>query len=58
MKSFHQMLGSHAMVRELVEHGVENTPQYVPYEDELQNAEIFPMLNERPDVIQEWGTNM
>ena len=49
------MLGPCARLSDLVNLGVEETPQYDPYEDKLQNAEIIPMLNEEPEVIPEWG---
>ena len=38
------------MLRELVELGVQETPQYEPYEKELQKAETFHMLDEEPEV--------
>ena len=39
----------------LVDLGVEETPQYDPYEDKLQNAETFPMLDEEQEVTPKWG---
>ena len=42
------------MVRDIVELGVDDTPQYDPYEEGLQNDETFPMLSEEPEVIPEW----
>ena len=38
----------------MVELGVEETPQYDPYEDELQNAGTFLILDEEPDVTPKW----
>ena len=43
------------MVRDQVELGVEDTLQYDTYEDELQNANTFPMLDEESEVTPEWG---
>ena len=34
---------------------MEDTPQYDPYEDELQNAKMFPMLVEEPEVTPRVG---
>ena len=50
MESLHWKLGPCDKLRELVDLGVEETPQYDPYEDELQNAETFPILDEEPEV--------
>ena len=47
------MLGPHARLSNLVNLGVEKTPQYDPYEDKSQNAEMFLMLDEEPDVTLE-----
>ena len=55
MESLHQVLGSCMRLSDLVDLDVEETPQYDPYEDELQNAETFPMLDEEPEVTPEWG---
>ena len=44
MESLFQRLGPHAMVRDLAKLGVEDTLQYDPYEDKLQNAKMFPIL--------------
>ena len=55
MESLHQKLGPHAGLRDLVELGVQETPQYDPYEDELQDAKTFPIFDEEPDVTPEWG---
>ena len=43
------------MVRDLVELGVADTPQYDPCEDEWQNAKMFPILEEEPEVTPLWG---
>ena len=42
-------------MRDLVGLGVEVTLQYNPYEDELQNAKMFPMLDKEPEVTPEGG---
>ena len=55
MESLHQALGPHARLSDLVNLGVEETPQDDPYEDGLQNAETFPMLDEEPEVTPEGG---
>ena len=55
MASLHQKLCPHADVIDLVELGVEETLQYDPYEDKLQNAKMFPMLDKEPEVTPEWG---
>ena len=55
MESFHQRLSPHAMVSDIKELGVEDTPQYDPYEDELQNTETFPILDEEPEITSRWG---
>ena len=41
MESLYQRLGPCTEVRDLVELGMEDTPQYDPY---VQNVEIFPMF--------------
>ena len=55
MASLHEKLHLHAVLRVLVELGVEDIPQYDPHEDELSNAKMFPMLDEEPEVIPNWG---
>ena len=42
------------MVSDLVELGVEDMLQYNPHEDNLQNAEPFPILDEESEVTPEW----
>ena len=41
------------MVRDLVELGVEDALQYNPYEEKLQNAKMFPMLDQEPELTPE-----
>ena len=45
MESLHQRFGPCAVVRDLVELGAEDTPQYDPHEDDSQNAETLPILD-------------
>ena len=47
------MLGLYARVDDLVELDVEDTPQHDPYEDKMQNAETFPILDEEPEATLE-----
>ena len=49
MELHHQRLGPHAMLSDLIELSVEDTPHYDPYEDELQNAKhfLFWMKNQK-----------
>ena len=55
MKSLHQVMSSCARLRDLVDLNAEETLQYDPYDDELHNAEAFPMLDEEPEVTpQVW----
>ena len=49
MEYLHQKLGPCAELRDLDELGVEEYPQYNPYEDKLQNAKTFPMFDEEPE---------
>ena len=55
MESLHQALGPCTRLSDLVDLGVEETPQYDPYEDKSQNAETFPMLDEEPEITPKWG---
>ena len=54
MDSVHQALGPCTRLSNLVDLGVQETPQYVLYEDKLHNAETFPMLAEEPEITPEW----
>ena len=53
MEFLHQRLCPCAMVRDLIELGVEDTPQYDLHEDELQNVETFPILDKEQKVSPE-----
>ena len=55
MESLYQRLGPHFEVGDLVELGVEGMPEYDPYENKLQNAKTFPVLNEEPEVTPKLG---
>ena len=48
MESLHQAMGPHMRLRDLVNLGVEETPQIDPYEIKSQNAETFPVMDEEP----------
>ena len=48
MESLDQRLGPCAMMGDIVELGAEDTLQYDLYENKLQNAEIFSILDEEP----------
>ena len=54
MEFLHQKLGPQAMVRDLVELGVKDTPPNNPYEDKSQNAETVLMLYKEPELFSEW----
>ena len=41
--------------RLLAELNVENALPFDPYKDELQNANIFPILIKEPEVSPKWG---
>ena len=43
MESLHEKLGPYAEVRDLVKQGVEDTPQYDPYENTSQTAKTCPI---------------
>ena len=55
MESLHQALGPCMRLSDLVDLDEEETMQYDPYEDKVQNAETFPMLDEEQEVTPEWG---
>ena len=58
MASLYQKMGPPAGLRDLVGLCMEDTIQYDPYENKLQNAKMFPMLDEEPEVTPEWGTSI
>ena len=43
-------MGPWMRLRDLVDLGVKDTPQYDPFKDELQTAKMVPMLDEEPEV--------
>ena len=53
LESFHQRLGSQAMVDDLADLGMEDMSQYDSYKDKSQNVETSPSLDE-PDATLEW----
>ena len=55
MAKVYGRLGSHVLPRELEDVGLENTPQYDPYEDETQNKQPFPQLAEELESMPEVG---
>ena len=55
MSRVYERLGSHVLPRELEDLGLEDTPQYDPYEDETQNEQTFPQLMEELEPMPEVG---
>ena len=55
MARVHERLGSCVLPRNLEDLGLEDTPQYDPYEDETQNDQSFPQLAEELEPIPEVG---
>ena len=53
MTRFHERKASHLHSRNLEDLGLEDTPQYVPYEDETQNKWSFSPLAEELEPIPE-----
>ena len=53
MARVYDRLGSSVLQRELEDIGLENTPQYNPYEDETQNEQIFSQLTEKLESMLE-----
>ena len=58
MARVHERLGSYILPRELEDLGLEDTPQYNPYEDETQNKQLFPQLAEELGSCQRWMINV
>ena len=58
MESLHQRLDSHAIMRDLVKLDVKDTLQYDQFENALNNARTFSILDEEPEVTPEWGNSM
>ena len=57
MARVYERLGTQVFPRELEDVGLENTPQYNPYEDETQNKQSFPQLAEELEPMSEVGDN-
>ena len=55
MSRVHERLESCVLPRDLEDLGLENTPQYDPYEDETQNEQLFPQLAEELEPMPEVG---
>ena len=55
MESLYQRFGPHAMMRDQVELGVDDTLQYDQYVNESQNTKMFPILDKEPEVNPKWG---
>ena len=55
MEFFHQRLGSHTSVRDLIELSLENSLQHDPYEDDLQSAKTFLISDKESEETPEWG---
>ena len=51
----YERLGSCILPRDLEDLGLEDTPQYDPYEDETQNEQLFPELAEVLEPMSEVG---
>ena len=55
MARVYDKLGSWVVPRDLEDLGLENTPQYDPNEDKIQNKQSFPQLAEVLEPIPEVG---
>ena len=55
MARIYERLRSCVLPRELEDLGLEDTPQYDPYEDETQNEQSFPQLAEELEPMPEVG---
>ena len=55
MSRVYDRLSSWVIPRELEDLGLENTPQYDPYEDETQNKQSYPQLAEELEPMPEAG---
>ena len=53
MASLHQRLDPLTNMKDIVELSMEDTLQYDPYKDDLQNAEMFPILDEGQEATPE-----
>ena len=57
MATVYEKLGSRVLPREFKGIGLENTPQYDPYENEIQNDQTFPQLAEELELMPEVGNH-
>ena len=55
MARVHERLGFRVLPRELEDWGLDDNPQYDPYEDETQNKQSFPQLAEELESMPEVG---
>ena len=55
MARVYESLGSHVLPRELEDVGLEDTPQYNPYENEAQNEQMLPQQGEELEPMPEVG---
>ena len=55
MARVYERLGFQVTPRDLEKLGLENSPQYDPYEDETQNEQSFPQLAEELEPMPEMG---
>ena len=55
MAKVYGKLGSCILPRKLKDIGLEDTPQYDPYEDETQNEQTFPQQAEELEPMPEMG---
>ena len=53
MESLYQAIGPCAILVHLVNLSLDDTLLYDPYEDKMQNAKRWPMLDEEPEVTPE-----
>ena len=58
MARVYERLGFLVLPRELEDLGLENTPQYNPYEDETQNRQSFPQTAEELKLARPYQVNM
>ena len=53
MAKVNARFGSRVLTREFEDIQIENTPEYDPYEDEIQNEQSFPQLEEELEPMPE-----
>ena len=55
MARLYERLGSCVLQRDLEDFRLEDTPQYDPHEDEIQNKQSFPQFAEELEPMPEVG---